>query len=294
VHRRTVGGLLVLVASAGFGTLAIFGKAATAVGLNTTTLLTSRFLIGTALLWVGLAVWGRARILRGRKLRVALGLGVVYALFSAAFFWGLQFVTAGVAAIAFYTYPVYVYAVSVTLLDERLTAQKLAALACSLVGVALIVGGDVAGVDLFGVALVSLAALGYAGYITGSRAALAAIDADVLSGTALIATSLSFLVFGLGSGRLAVPTGPDQWLVVGGIAVLGTGAPIFLYVSGLERIEASRASVVSTAEPAVTVLLGVVLLGESVTPAVAGGGALVLAGVVLVQTDAGSGLTTPH
>jgi drug/metabolite transporter (DMT)-like permease len=203
-------------------------------------------------------------------------------------------VTAGVAAIAFYTYPVYVYAVSVWLLDERLSARQLAALACSLLGVGFIVGGDAVGVDLFGVALVLLAALGYAGYTTGSRAALGAIDADVLSGTALIATALSFLAFGLGSGRLSVPAGPDQWLVVTGIAVLGTGLPIFLYVSGLERIEASRASVISTAEPAVTVLLGVVLLGESVTPAVAGGGALVLAGVVLVGTDAGSGLTTPH
>jgi drug/metabolite transporter (DMT)-like permease len=286
--------VLVLVASAGFGTLAIFGKAATAAGLNTTTLLTFRFLVGTALLWVGLVLYGRARVLRGRKLRIALGLGVLYAAFSGFFFWGLRFVPAGVAAIAFYTYPVYVYAVSVTLLDERLSARKLLALACSLAGVAFIVGGDASGVDLFGVALVLLAALGYAGYITGSRAALAAIDADVLSGTALLATSLSFLVFGVGSGRLLVPAGLDQWLVVGGIAVVGTGLPIFLYVSGLERIEASRASVISTAEPAVTVLLGVVVLGEVLTPAVAAGGALVVLGVVLVQTDTGSEVRTPH
>jgi len=284
VKRQTVGAVLVLLASAGFGTLAIFAKLATRVGLNTATLLTYRFVIGTCLLWAGLAVVGRARLLRGRKLRVGLGLGVLYATFTAFFFWGLLFVPAGVAGIAFFTYPIYVYVISALALDEHLSRRKLVALVASLSGVGLIVGGDTAGVDLVGVALVLIAALGYAGYITGSRAALGSTDADVLAGTALAGTTITYVVFGVASGRVGVPVGTDQWLVVVGIAVLGTAAPIFLYVSGLDRIEASVASVLGTSEPVVTVLLGAVLLGEILTPAILVGGALVLAGVVLVQS----------
>jgi drug/metabolite transporter (DMT)-like permease len=276
---------MVLVASAGFGTLAIFGTVAVEVGLNTTTLLTCRFAIGTALLWIGLGLRGRAHPLSGRQLRIALGLGVLYAVFSGLFFWGLLFVPAGVAGITFYTFPVYVYALSVTLLDERLSTRKLGALALALSGVFLIVSGDGAGVDLAGVGLVLLAAFGNACYITGSRAALASIEAGVLAGTALIGTTVSFAGFGLVSGRLFVPAGVDQWLVVLGIAVIGTALPLFLYVGGLDRIEASRASVISTSEPVVTVALGILLLGEVLTPAVVVGGALVLAGVVAIQTD---------
>jgi drug/metabolite transporter (DMT)-like permease len=287
VNRQTVGTLLVLVASAGFGTLAIFGKLAAQAGLNITSLLTFRFLIGTTLLWVVLALVGRARLLRGRQLGVALGLGTLYAVFTAFFFRGLDFVPAGVAGITFYTYPIYVYVISALALDEPLSARKLVALAASLAGVALIVGGDVAGIDRVVVALVLVAALGYAGYITGSRAALASTDADVLAGTALVATALSYLAFGLASGRLTVPAGTEQWLVVLGIAVFGTTVPLFLYVLGLDRVEASVASVLGTSEPAVTVLLGVVLLGEVVAPVVVLGGALVLGGVVLVQSDLG-------
>lgn len=289
VRRRTVGGLQVLLAAAGFGTLAIFGKVAEAVGLDTTTLLTFRFGVGTALLWLGLAAVGRVRRLRGRDLQIALALGLLYAVFTALFFWGLLYVPASVAGIAFYTYPVYVYVISVTLLAEPLSGRKLAALALTLSGVALIVGGDTAGVDLFGIALVLLAAVGYACYIAGTRAAVSSIDADTLAGTALVGTALAYLGFGLGSGRLSVPAGPDQWLVVAGIAVVGTTLPIFLYVAGLDRIEASRASVISTAEPVVTVLLGIALLGEALTPAVVAGGGLVLTGVLLVQTDGSTG-----
>jgi drug/metabolite transporter (DMT)-like permease len=155
------------------------------------------------------------------------------------------FVPAGVAGITFYTFPVYVYALSVTLLDEQLSARKVGALVLALSGVFLIVAGDGTGVDVAGIRLVLLAAFGNACYITGSRAALASIEAGVLAGTALTGTAVSFLGFGLVSGRLFVPAGVDQWLVV----------------------------------------LGILLLGEVLTPAVAVGSGLVLSGVVVIQTD---------
>lgn len=294
VKRHTVGVLLVLVASAGFGTLAIFGKFAEAAGLNTTTLLAFRFTIGAGLLWTGLLFLGRVRALTRGQLRVAFALGFLYAGFSALFFWGLLYVPAGVAGIAFYTYPAYVYAISVALLDERLSRLKLAALAVAVLGVSLIVGADAASVDPVGILLVLLAALGYAVYITGSRAALGSIDADLLAGVVLVATTVSFVGFGLVSNRLFVPVEADQWAIIVGIAVLGTALPIFLYVSGLERIEASQASILGTAEPLVTVLLGVALLGEMLTLSIGVGGALVLLGVALIQTDAAAEVRTPQ
>lgn len=285
MKRKTVGVLMVLGASACFGTLAIFGKLASAADLNTTTLLGYRFVIGTVLLWVGLATGGRARRLAGRELRIALALGILYAGFSGLFFWGLLFIPAGIAGIAFYTYPVAVYLLSLTILEERVTGRKLLALGSALAGVLLIVGGETSEFDLLGVGLVLLAAFGYAVYITGSRAALAAIDADLLAGTALIATSVSFLGFGILSGRLMVPTGGEQWGIILGIAVVGTTLPMFLYVSGLDRIQASHAAVISTSEPVVTVLLGILLLEEVLTGLTLLGGGLVLAGVVLIHAD---------
>ena len=285
---------MVLTASASFGTLAIFGKFAEEAGLNTTTLLTFRFTIGTALIWLGLIAWGRARILPAPKIWIALGLGLLYAIFSALYFWGLLFIPAGVAGITFYTFPVYVYILSAVFLKESLTGRKIGALALAVGGVALIVGGDTGNLDLFGIVLVLLAAVGYAGYVTGSRAALVSLDADLLAATAMAATALSFLVFGLASGRLFVPSGESQWLIIFGIAVLGTALPIFLYVSGLDRIEASHASILSTTEPVTTVLLGVILLGELLTLPLLVGGSLVLIGIVLIQTGVTDETRTPQ
>lgn len=96
------------------------------------------------------------------------------------------------------------------------------------------------------------------------------------------------------TGGLSIPSGLDQWLVVLGIGLVGTAAPIVLFVHGLERIEASHASVVGTSEPAVTVLLGVALLGEPVTPVLVVGGGLVLCAVLVVQWDGQPAGTVVH
>ncbi|SDJ78265.1 Threonine/homoserine efflux transporter RhtA [Halovenus aranensis] len=283
--RRTVGAVMGLVSAACFGTLAIFGKIATEVGLSTTTLLVFRFLVGAALLWAGLAVTGRATLLDRRESRAALALGVLYALFTGFYFWGLLFIPAGLTGLVFYTYPVYVYVLAVWLLDEPLSGRKVGALALALGGVGLIVGGDPDAVDFVGVALVLLAALGLAGYVVGSRAALATADSDAFSGTVLVGTAGAFLLFGGGTGRLTLPSGLDQWLVVLGIGAIGTAVPMFLYIAALDRIQASHASVLGTAEPLVTVVLGIVVLGEAPSWLLFVGGGLILAGVLIIQTD---------
>lgn len=276
---------MALTAAAGFGTLAIFGKLADDAGLNTTTLLTYRFIFATAFLWIGLVIWRRARVLPKRERRVALALGFLYAAFSGLFFWGLLFIPAGLTSIVFFTYPIHVYILAVVLLDESLSRYKLGALALALSGVALIVGGEPGEADAVGIVLVLLAALGYAGYIVGNRAAVATTPPDILASTAMVATTAAFVVFGLGSGRLAVPSGGEQWFIVIGIAAVGTAIPLFLYVSALTRIQASHASVLGTGEPVVTVILGTILLDESLTLLLVVGGVLILTGVLAIQAD---------
>ena len=294
MDQHRLGVVMVVTASACFGTLAIFGKVAEAAGLNMITLLTYRFLFGTALLWGGLAIWGRAVRLLGRHLRVALALGFLYAIFSGFFFWGLLYIPAGIAGITFYTFPIIVYVLSVTFLDEHLTRRNLLALGTALVGIVVIIAGNASGVNVIGVAFIFLAAVGYAIYITGSRAALSQIAPDILAGTALIATAVSFLAVGSLSGQLTVPQGIDQWAIIVGIAVLGTAIPLFLYVSGLQRIQANQAAVISTVEPVTTVALGIILLAEPFTARVALGGVLVIGSVLLVRTDVAAEVRTAH
>lgn len=282
---RRLGTALVLAAAIGFGTLGIFGRVGYEVGLNTSTLLTYRFIIAAVLLVGYLAVAGRGTWITRGPLGTAIALGVAYAAISGGYFAGLVYIPAGLAAITLYTYPVFVYLIALGLLGERLTRLKLVAMVLAIVGIVTIVGIDIDGIDLRGIGLVIVAALAYAIYTAGSRHAVADIDADTLATLAVVVTAIVFTMIGVLTDTLFVPSGADQWGVIIGVAVFGTAVPIALFVHGLQLVEASRASILAMAEPLVTVVLGVVLLGEALTAGLLVGGTMILLGILLIQRD---------
>lgn len=64
-----------ILSASSFGTLAIFGRYADIVGIPLITLLAFRFLIATPATWLPLAASDRLRLLTGRTLVIAIGLG---------------------------------------------------------------------------------------------------------------------------------------------------------------------------------------------------------------------------
>jgi len=291
VRESTIGAVLVLGAAAGFGTIGIFGKLAVAIDLDLATLLPVRFTIAT-LVVVALAInrgWAFPR--SERAWLTTLALGVTYTAMTLFFFVSLRFLTAGIATIVLYTYPTFVVALSATFLGETVTARKLIALGLATGGIALVVGFGITDIDPLGVGLALGSAACYAVYTTGSRMLSPSISPRPLMIGILVGTTVSMLIYGVLDGGLALPTGREEWWLVLGLALVSTVIPHLLFYEGVSRLQASRVGVVSTAEPVVTVVLGVILLGETVTLSVLAGGLLVLWGVLVVQsgeTDPGS------
>ena len=276
------GVVLVVAGAALFGTLGIFGELARTVDLPTATLLAARFVAATAILWAYLLRRGTPVRLRGRTLAVELALGVVYGFMAIAYFESLAWLSAGVATLVLFTYPVQVTLVSAIALDEPVTVSKALALVAALGGVALVAGGESA-VGLPGLVLVGLASLAYTVYSTGSRVMVETVPPLTHAASVFLGVTVVVLLYGVGTGTLSAPATPAHWRLIAGITVVGTLLPMILFTAGLARIPASTASIVSTSEPLTTVVLGVALLGEPFTPAIALGGASILASVGLAS-----------
>jgi len=278
-----VGALFVLCSGAGFGTLGVLGVVAGDAGLSIPTVLFLRFGLATVVVWAALAVRGELRRLRGRNLLVGIALGAFgYAAMSGLYFLGLEFMTAGMVGIVLYTYPAFVLVLAAVFLGEPVGRRSVAALGSTLGGVALVTGADPAVADPTGVGIVLGAAAVYATYITASRTTLEDVSAPTLTAHVMPAAAGTFLVIGLATDSLSVPSGVIGWGAVIAIAVVATALPIFAFFAGLSRIGAGPAAILSAVEPVVTVLLGALLLGEPVSAAVVVGGGLVLVGVVVV------------
>jgi drug/metabolite transporter (DMT)-like permease len=82
---------------------------------------------------------------------------------------------------------------------------------------------------------------------------------------------------------------PVWSLMVWGV-LLGTIAPFLLVLGSLRRIGAQRAGIVGTTEPLWAAVIGLALLGETLTPVQGIGGLIVLAGVVVAETSRRSGV----
>ncbi len=165
-------------------------------------------------------------------------------------------------------------------LDDRLDGARLAGLLVGLAGVGALVGLDVRGGDLLSVGAVGLAALGYAiGPILASTK-LAGLPALGISTLALALNAVGYAPF----AWLTRPTGtvPAQaWLAVAVLGVLCSAVAFVVFFALVAEVGPARTTVITYVNPAVAVLLGVLVLGEPVTVGIMVGFPLVLLGSIL-------------
>jgi len=163
-----------------------------------------------------------------------------------------------------------------------------AALATASVGLVLVlVAAGTGAFDVPGALLALAAALTYTAYILVSDRLIGEVDPFALALLVLTGATASFAVAGLVTGTLDLALSGEAWLWLVMIALVSTVVAVSAFFAGLRRVGPSEAAILSTFEPVVTVVLAFFVLGERLTPAQLGGGALVLAAVVLLQLPAG-------
>jgi drug/metabolite transporter (DMT)-like permease len=286
---RSSGTLMCLASGAAFGAMAIFGKLAYGDGATVGTLLAVRFALAAALFW-GLVLAGGAirevRALTRRDVGIGLALGACgYALQAGCYFAALERIDASLLSLLLYTFPAIVAAAAVALGRERMDGRRLTALGLASGGLALVVAGAGAGaLDPLGAALGLGAAIVYSTYILVSDGVVGRMSPQVLSalvctGAAAALTAGSALLGELRPGDLTVA----GWGWLASLAVVSTVGAISLFFAGLRRVGPTTASILSTVEPLVTVLLAFLVFGETLGAIQVAGGALVLAAVLVLN-----------
>jgi drug/metabolite transporter (DMT)-like permease len=284
MHREREGLLLCLLSAAGFGAMPIFARQAYAAGLELTPMLALRFVIAATMLWVLIALRGRALgSLRGVVLGGLLGL-CGYSVQAGFYFGAIQRIDVSLASLLLYTYPSLVTVAAFALGRESPTRRKLGALALASGGVVLVVGGATGSVDWLGAAMALGAAVFYTGFILGSDRV--AETAPPLAFAASVATgaAIAFMTAALLQGGIEASGEGVMWVSL--IASVSTVLPIVLFMAGIARVGPSTASIASTVESPFTVALAWIVLGETLGPLQLAGGALVLSAVVLLQLRA--------
>jgi drug/metabolite transporter (DMT)-like permease len=275
--NRALGVIYIIISAASFGTLAILGRYAREAGIDTFTLLFLRFMIA-ALIMAGFLVMRREGVPRGKTLGLLIGMGAIgYVGQSFCYLTATQYASAGLVALLLYLYPTFVAILSVIFLKEKLNRVKVMALVLATTGVALIV--DLQGGQWLGIALAISAAAIYSVYIIVGAGVMKQVSA-IASSTVIFASAgfVYGVLMALNGPRW--PTSVDGWLIVAATVLIATVIPVATFLAGLKRIGPTDASMLSTLEPVVTVLLAAWLLDEQLQGTTLLGGALILSAVI--------------
>ena len=283
-HKSEARGLaLIALSTLAYGVQPIFGKVAYAAGVEPLPLLAWRYLI--ALVFLELLERGPRPPLRVRLRLWAIG--SVFVVNSIAYFMALDALPASVTVLVLYTYPVIVALFAALAGVEPLTWRSLLAALGAFAGCALTAGGLTlsGGLPTRGVAWALAAALVYAGFVVLSSRFGKGVPARVLAlHLVQVAALWCVLLSWLGPG-LWLPRDPRAWLAVAAIAVVSTVVSMVAFLAGMALVGPSRASVLSSLEVLVTLVLAFLLLGERLTPPQWAGAALIL-GAVAFQNAA--------
>jgi drug/metabolite transporter (DMT)-like permease len=252
-------------------------------GIDASSMLLWRYAI--ALPALGLAL-GAARLnlvaaYRGGAWRIAL-VGATLGAGQTLCFWeSIRTLDTSIAVLLFYTYPALTLVLDRVLFKRAIRAPAAICVAIILLGAALITlpGLRSGAIAPAGLAWAIPAPLIYVLYLAANSVLLRRHPPLIGAFSIYAGMLLTFAVAALFAG-LDVPTDAGAWVLLLAIG-LGPGAlTITLFSYSVPLLGPSSYAIIANLELVTVVAVGVTLLGETVTPGRAGGGLLILGGIV--------------
>jgi drug/metabolite transporter (DMT)-like permease len=212
-------------------------------------------------------------------------------LFSICMLYGIRMSTALAAGVVMAALPAAVALLSIVFLKERPDARVLAGIGCAVAGIALVsiakddaASGAVTGLgNWLGVGLLVAAVFCEASYVVIGKSLSARLTPRRIS--SLVNLWGFALVTPLGLWQALdfdfSTVGASTWTLLVFYALAASVWTVWLWMTGLEQVPASKAGVFAVMLPVAAAAVGVLVLGERFTPIQGAAFALALAGVVL-------------
>ncbi len=170
-------------------------------------------------------------------------------------------------------------------IDDKITGTRVLGLGIGILGVSALVGLDVTGTELLSAALLIITVVGYAlGPIIVSQK-LSKVPALAAVAMAMAINSIIYAPFAfIRRPTESIPI--NVWLAVAILGVVCTALAFVLFFSLVAEVGPSRTTVITYINPAVAVILGVLVLSEPITLGLIIGFPLILLGSFLATRKA--------
>lgn len=214
---------------------------------------------------------------------IGLGVGSI-ALFNWCYFTVMNEASLSIAVVLLYTSPVFVALISRFVFKEKITMNKLAAILLTIAGCALVAGllpGGAGGMSLSILMIGLLSGLCCGLYSILGKFVTPKYHSITITAYTMFAGGVVMVPFsGLLTNEEAIQE-PMMWMYGLGGILLSTIAAYILFTIGLKYIESGKAAILSTVEPMVAIMIGVLAFGDRLSSWQGLGIVLIFSAVVL-------------
>ncbi len=273
-----------ILSSASYAGMVVFLRYAYQAGILPGTAVFLRFAIASITLILALTLTRHWVNLPRRRVVALLLLGcAAYTLMGTTWFVALSTTPAWLVSLIVALYPLTVNLGSWLFLREPIRRQLVTALGATLLGAVVLFWRPFEGANWLGVALMLVNVAVNTTYILVGQRWTRDIPPMVSTAWMMVGATIGTFCYSLLSRQLSFSFAPEGWLWTVLFAVVSTALAISAFWWSVGLMGAARAAIVGSLEPVGAIMLSVLILGERLSPLQILGGALILAGVLLVQ-----------
>ena len=286
--KKIHGILFLILASVAFGVMPILAKFAYSGGANTYTTLFLRFIIASLMLFIYIRSKKISLKLNKKQLFIILALGSVgYSMTSIFLFMSYNYISVGLATMMLYTYPAIVTIMSFVIYKEKLYAKKMLCLALSVLGVYILIDLGNVSLNIKGILLALSSAIVYSIYVLGvSLNEIKKINSYVIIFYVSVVSSITTLIAAICTNNLNFHIQYYGLVSIVLLALISTVVALMTFLQGVKIIGPSNAAIFSTLEPIVSLILGVIILGEPLSKRIIIGSIFIVVSILILSREA--------
>lgn len=261
-----------------YGLNPLFAMPLYAEGLDVASVLFYRYLIAILLMAALMSRHGGFRLSR-REIPAAVVAGVLFAMSSFTLFESYNYMDVGIASTILFVYPVFVALIMAGMFREKISVLTILCMALALGGIAMLYDSDGSGLSAVGTVLIFGSAISYAIYMVAvNKSRLSRLSTLKLSFYSLLFGIIVFVIQLKGLTDLKpLPPTISAWGNLLGISIFPTVVSLIAMTVAIHCIGSVPVSILGALEPVTAIVVGVSVLGESLTT-------MSIAGVVLIIT----------
>lgn len=284
MNVKTQGAIAMLLSAFLYGTTPIMGQLSYNGGSNSMMLTFLRAALSLPVLLVIVLAQRQSLRISKRNFRDIVLLSTFGSTASAVtYYMAFQYITVGLATVINGTYPFFVTIYSAIFWGERLSRASWLALVMAMVGIFMFIDPTTDKVNWLGLFYALISSITYAFVLLFQyRSSIGNMPSFKLSFWLSTVMGASMLIIALIAGQFTVNLTPVAWASSFGVAIGASVLALTLTQVGLVRIGSSAASILMMFQPITSVVMGVLILNESISLMKGMGGILILTAVTLI------------